>query len=175
MIENIPTAEYRSENTQDLIRRAEQVLGGVPVLDLTNPQFPTYTPAGGQISGQMRSLNPASCHSIRIRNVITVTESSIVVCTGTTTDTCGAIPAACTDLGVTTPDKYYNFVSTVSALVAQTGVEITFKYVQNGLPLTQVVTVNLSAGSNTVYAFTTNQTYTPGTELVLYGAEATSY
>jgi len=164
------TVDYIPENTQDLIRRAEQVLGEVPVLDLTNPQFPIYTPAGGQI----RSLG-SSCHSIKIKNVINVIDTSIVVCTDATTGTCGAIPGTCGDLGATTPDKYYNFVATVNALVAQTGVQITFKYVQNGLPTTQVVTTNLSAGSNTVYAFATNQTYTPGTELALYGAEATSY
>jgi len=174
MIENIPTAEYRSESTESLIRRAEQILGGVPILDLTNPQYPTYIPAGGHTWAQIRSLG-SSCYSIKIKNVVSVTDSSIVVCTDTPTGTCGAIPGTCGGLGATTPDKYYNFVATVSALVAQIGVQITFKYVQNGLPSTQVVTTNLSAGSNTVYAFTTNQTYTPGTELVLYGAEATSY
>lgn len=162
---------YVSEDTNSLIRRAQQTLGETPVLDLTNWQNPIYMSAG---TTQIRSL-AGSCHSIKVKNVVTVTDASIVSCTDNTTGSCGAIPGNCGDLGATTPDLYYNFVATVTALVAQNGVEITFKYVENGTPATQIVTVNLGVGSNTVYAFATNQQYSSGTELVLYGAEATNY
>lgn len=160
---------FVSEDTQDLLRRAQQTLGEVPVLDLTNWQDPRY------MSGNtIRSLG-SSCHSITIRNIITVTDTSIVSCTGLALTTCGGIPTDCSGLGDTTPDLYYNFVATVNAHVAQTGVDITFKYVENGIPKTKIATVSLAAGTNTVYAFATNQTYPPDTELVLYGADVTKY
>lgn len=41
--------------------------------------------------------------------------------------------------------------------------------------MTEIVSTGLIAGSNTIYAFATNQQYVSGTELVLYGAEATNY
>lgn len=159
------------ESTENLIRRAEQTMGRVPVLDLSNWQYPTYT-AGGQ----MASLAGSSCHSIKIKNVITVTATSIVKC-ATPTGTCGAIPTDCVTFGATTPDLYYNFVATVNALVLQTGVEITFQAVIGGVPTAIPVTVaSLSAGDNTVYAYPgANQTYPSDTEVVLYGAEVTKY
>lgn len=160
---------FVSEDTNSLIRRAQQTLGEVPVLDLTNWQSPTFN-----YTGSIRSL-AGSCHSIKVKNVVTVTDSSIVKCTGTETGTCGAIPATCDLLDPTTPNLYYNFVATVNALVTQPSVDITFKYVLDGVPMTEIVSTGLIAGSNTIYAFATNQQYVSGTELVLYGAEATNY
>ena len=160
---------YIAESTESLIRKAEQILGGTPVLDLTNPQFPTYTPAEGHI----RSL-AGSCHSITVRNVINVTDNSIIVCAGPAIGTCGAIPATCPPPLSPTTD-YVNMVATVNALVAQNGVEITFKYLLDDVPTTTAVIVNLSAGNNTVYAFALNTLYPVGTKLDLYSAEVTSY
>lgn len=160
---------YVSEDTYSLIRRAQQTLGETPVIDLRNWQTPSYKSAS-----TIRSL-AGSCHSIKVKNIITVLDSSIVTCTGTGTGTCVVIPTSCGDLGDTTPDLYYNFVATVTALVAQDPVEITFKYVKDGLPLTEIVNAPLAIGSNAVYAFATNQTFPSDTELVLYGAEATNY
>lgn len=166
---------YIPESTQDLIRRAERILEGVPVLDLTNPQFPTYTPAYiHPASGQIRSL-AGSCHSITVKNVITIDDSSIIICIGSGTGTCGSIPATC-PAGPLTPSDYVNMVATVTAQVAQAGVDITFKYLLNDVPTTTVRTVALLAGSNTIYAFPGgNVQYSPDTTLVLYGAEVTKY
>lgn len=161
---------YIEESTENLIRRAEQTLGVVPVLDLRNWQSPTYTAAGGHI----RSLG-RSCHSITVKNVITVTDTSIVTCAAAT-GSCNAIPATCGDIGTTTPDLFYNFVATVNALVDQTGVEITFQAVIDGLPTSIPVTKDLSKGDNPVYAYPLgNQTYSSDTQVVLYGAEVTKY
>lgn len=161
---------YVSEDTNSLIRRAQQTLEGVPVLDLTNWQNPTYTPAG-----TVRSLAGSSCHSIKIKNVITVTDTSIIKCTATTIANCYGIPADCGAIGPTTLDLYYNFVAIVNAQVAQNGIQIVFKYVVNGIPATQPVIANLNAGPNTIYAFALNQNYVSDTELVLYGADVTGY
>lgn len=160
---------YVSEDTNSLIRRAQQTLGETPVLDLTNWQNPIYMPAG-----VVRSL-AGSCHSIKVKNVISVTDSSIVKCTTDVPADCGIVPADCGAIGTTTLNDYYNFVATVNAMVAQNGVQIVFKYVVNGTPMTQSVTTNLSAGNNDIYAFTTNLHYTSDTELVLYGADVTGY
>ena len=161
---------FVSEDTNSLIRRAQQTLGEVPVIDLTNWQTPTYKTAGS-----IRSL-AGSCHSIKVKNVITVDDSSIVKCTGTDPAMdCETIPANCGAIAPTTPDLYYNFVAEVTALVAQTGVEITFKYVIDGIPGEVAVLADIGTTATTVYAYATNQTYTSGTEVVLYGAEATNY
>lgn len=161
---------YISEDTNSLIRRAQQVMEGVPVLDLTNWQNPTYIPAG-----TMRSLAGSSCHSIKIKNVITVTDTSIIKCPDTLPTNCNGIPANCGAIGPTTLDLYYNFVAIVNLQVAQNGVQIVFKYVINGTPMTQIVSANLNAGPNTVFAFAVNQGYNSDTELVLYGADITGY
>ncbi len=161
---------YVSEDTNSLIRRARQTLGETPVLDLRNWQVTTY-----KSTGNMMSL-AGSCHSIKVKNIISVVDSSIVTCTDATTANCVAIPAGCGDIEPTTPDLYYNMVATVSAAAAQTGVEITFKYVLDGVPTTAIVLADLDGvANNTVYAFATNALYPSGTELVLYGAEATNY
>lgn len=163
---------YVSEDTNNLIRRAQQTLGEVPVLDLTNWQNPTYMPTG---TTQIRSLSP-SCHSIVVKNVITVTDSSITMCSagGAPTSILCPIPANC-PTGPLTPSDYVNMVATITAQVAQSGVDITFKYVWNDTPTTTTVTVALIAGTNTVYAFNPSVTYAPDTTLVLYGAEVTKY
>lgn len=161
---------YISEDTNSLIRRAQQTMGEVPVLDLTNWQNPTYTS-----TETVRSLAGSSCHSIKIKNVISVADTSIIKCTTTVPAECDTVPANCGAIGSTTLDKYYNFVATVNAQVAQNGVQIVFKYVINGSPETQPVLANLGAGANTVYAFATNQGYLSDTELVLYGADVTGY
>lgn len=157
---------YIPENTQDLIRRAEITLGNTPVLDLTNPQYPTYMPVGGQI----RSLSP-SCNHIEVRNTITVTDSSIVRCTAPATATCESIPATCSAIA---PGDHINMVATVNALVAQNGVTIRFEYLENDVPAFTDVTVNLSAGNNTVYAWSPNHVATVGYTLSLYGARVIS-
>ena len=160
---------FVSEDTNSLIRRAQQTLGEVPVLDLTNWQAPAFN-----YTGSIRSL-AGSCHSIKVKNVVTVNDSSIVKCASATAGDCSAIPTDCDVLNPTTPNLYYNFVADVSALVAQTDVEITFKYVQNGIPGEAIVLADIGTTSTMVYAYATNQQYASGTELVLYGAEATNY
>ena len=163
---------YVSEDTNNLIRRAQQTLGGVPVLDLTNWQTPTYLPAG---TTQIRSLNP-SCHSITVKNVITVTDSSINICATMGPPTIGDCPVPASCPVSITPLQYVNMYASVNALVAQIGVEITFQYVLNDLPTATPRIVDLLAGTNTVWAFPdTNVKYAPDTTLVLYGAEVTKY
>ncbi len=161
---------YISEDAESLIRKAEQILGNTPTLDLTDWKNPTYLPAR---TTQMRSLNP-SCHSIIVRNTITVTDTSIVTCSsGGLPDMVKCpIPTTCPTVS---PINYINLVATIEALAAQTGVDVTFKYVLNNVPTNTVKTVNLSAGTNTVYAFDPSMQYPTDTVLVLYGAEITNY
>ena len=176
----ILTADYMPESTENLIRRAEQILSNLeihPKVDdiipysrsgfgfMTYPTYPTYVPS-------IRSLAP-SCNRIEVKNTITVTDSSIIICTGTTTGTCPGIPPSCT-VGVS-PNDYVNMVATVTALVAQTGVKIAFEYLLSDIPTTTEVTVNLTAGSNTIYAFPANVQYTSDTTLSLFGARVTKY
>ena len=172
-------ADYMSESTEDLIRRAEQILS-LPKLYLkaddipysrsgfgfmTYPTYPTY-------SSSIRSLAPA-CNRIEVKNTITVTDSSIIICTGSATTTCPGIPPSC-PIGVS-PSDYVNIVATVTALVAQTGVKIAFEYLLSDVPTTTEVTVNLTAGSNTIYAFPNNVQYGSDTTLSLFGARVTKY
>lgn len=159
--------KYISEDTQDLLRRAEQILGETPVLDLTNWQVPVTMdgPSG-------------SCSRITLKNTITVTDTSILVCTGTATTTC-APEGSCPTGGIVSPTKYINMVATVNLVgVAQTGVVIQFNYLVNEVPITDSsvtnVTINLVPGNNTVYLFPTNHTYSPSTTITLYGATVLS-
>jgi hypothetical protein len=155
--------KYVSEDTQDLLRRAGQILGDTPVLDLTNWQVPVSMDGPG-----------SSCSRITLKNTITVTDTSILVCTGTATTTC-APEGSCPTGGIVSPTKYINMVATVNLVgVAQTGVVIQFNYLVNEVPVTDTsmtnVTVNLVPGNNTVYLFPTNHTYSPSTTITLYGA-----
>lgn len=168
-------ADYMSESTEDLIKRAERVLEDpriYPKIDdiipysrsgfgfMTDSIYPLY-------SGTIRTLAP-SCKRIEVKNTITVTDSSIIVCTGSAVGTCPGIPPSC-PVGVS-PNDYVNMVATVTALVAQTGVKIAFEYLLNDVPTTTEVTVDLVAGSNTVYAFVVNIQYSANTALSLFGA-----
>lgn len=160
-------SEYTQDllSTQDLLRRAGQILGETPVLDLTNWQEPLKLDAG-------------SCSRITLKNTINVTDTSILVCTGTATTTC-APEGSCPTGGIVSPTKYINMVATVNLVgVAQTGVVIQFNYLVNEVPITDTlltnVTVNLVPGNNTVYLFPTNRTYSPSTTITLYGATIVS-
>lgn len=173
--------DYISESTEDIIKRAEQILerpGLYPKADdiipysrsgfgfmtyQTYPTYPTYP-------SSIRTLAP-SCNRIEVKNTITVTDSSIIICTGPTTGTCPGIPPSC-PVGVT-PNDYVNMVATVTALVGEVGVKIAFEYLINDVPTTTEVTVDLTAGPNMVYAFPTNIQYAPGTTLSLFRARVT--
>lgn len=167
----ILTTDYRSESTEDLIKRAEQILSDPRIYPRTNDIIP-YSRSGFGFMNPIytyppiRTLAP-SCNRIEVKNVITVTDSSIVTCTGSGTVTCGAIPGTCPSINPTT---YVNMVVIVNALVVQNGVTIRFEYLLNDAPMVADIVVNLTAGSNTVYAFITNQQYSADTTLALYGA-----
>lgn len=164
----ILTADYRSENTEDLIKRAEQILSDSRLYPKADDIIP-YSRSGFGFMTQnpnIRTLSP-SCNRIEVKNVITVIDSSIVTCGDTTIGTCGAIPDTCP---LADPTTYMNMVAIVNALVAQNNVTIRFEYLLNDVPTNTDVVTNLSAGSNTVYAFPSNVQYSVGTTLTLYGA-----
>lgn len=168
--------KYISENTRDILIRAEQILGRSPELDLTNLDVSIYIPGDSMIE----SLSPG-CNRIIFKNIIVVTDASIVTCTGSVTTTCTYPPSpTCPTGGIVTPDKYVNMVATVNLTgVAQTGIVIQFNYLINDIPVidtTQTqVTVSLVTGNNYVYLFPTNHTYSPDTSITLYGASVASY
>lgn len=167
----ILTADYRSESTEDLIKRAEQILAYPRIYPRADDIIP-YSRSGFGFMNQtytyppIRTLAPA-CNRIEVKNVINVTDSSIVICANDTTGSCGGIPVSC-PAGVT-PNEYVNMVATVNALVDQT-VDIAFDYLLNDVPTTTVVNVALSAGPNTVYCFGSNKLYSANTTLALFGA-----
>ena len=171
---------YVSEDTNNLIRRAQQTLGGVPVLDLTNWQAPTYSLDG---TVQIRSL-AGSCHRVIVKNSVNgntstcpiPVDSSIVICTGPTLGTCASdpVPITCPANNTISTTQYVNMVAKFTMGAAQNGVKVTFKYLYNDVPTSTVVTINATVGDNVVYAFTTNQLYNPDDTLVLYGAEVLS-
>lgn len=170
MIE-ILTADYRSESTEDLIKRAEQILSNPRIYPKTDDIIPYSRSGFGFMETTsaylpIRTLSPG-CNRIEVKNIITVIDSSIVTCTGSGTGTCGAIPGTCPSID---PLTYVNMVATVNALVAQTGVTIRFEYLLDDVPTTTDVVANLTAGSNTVYCFATSQLYSANTTLVLFGA-----
>jgi hypothetical protein len=146
---------YISESTDNLIQRAQQIMGDLPTFK--NSQTYTFIPEINALAG--------SCYSVAIKNTITSVSSSIVTCTGSTTTTC-TIPGTCP---ATDPTTWINMIVTFTATAAQTSVTITFQYVLNGTPTTTVITPSIVAGSNTFYAFPTNQQYPSGTTIVLYG------
>lgn len=158
--------KYVSESIQDLIRRAEQILGETSISDTTNWQSPIYT------EGQSEPLS-----RIILKNNITVINANIVICTGSAITTCS--PGTCSNGENVSPNKYINMVATVNlAGVAQTGVVIQFNYLINDVPITDIsltqVTVNLTPGNNSVYLFPTNHTYDPNTSITLHGATVVS-
>jgi hypothetical protein len=159
--------KYISEDTQYLLGRAAQILGETPVPDPTDWQ----SNINALEYAKIESLNP-SCSRIVLKNTITVTDASIVTCTGLATTTC---TITCPIGGTATPDKYINMMATINLTgVAQTGVVIQFNYLLNDVPivdplLTQV-TASLVPGSNSVYLFPTNHTYSANTTITLYGA-----
>jgi hypothetical protein len=167
---------YISEYTQDLMRR-QQVAGGVPVLDLTNWQAPRYMSG----DSQMRSLPPpvVPCHMIEVKTTVDgqtdkcpiLVDSSIIICTTDVIGSCPVTETNCPTGGTIATTQYVNFIATFTMGANQNGVKIIFKYVKNGTPMQETVTVNVVAGDNYVYAFAANQLYPADTILVLYGAE----
>ena len=160
--------DYISESTEDLIKRAEQILADPRIYPRTDDIIP-YSRSGFGFMTQspsIRTLSPG-CNRIEIKNTITVTDSSIVTCTGSGTGTCGAIPGTCPS---TNPTTYVNMVTVVNALVAQNGITIRFEYLLDDIPTTTDVVANLTAGSNTVNCFATNVQYSANTTLALFGA-----
>ena len=167
--------KYISEDTESLIRRAGQILGETPVLDLTNWQNPVYMDDDGNSEPPSSG---SSCSRVILKNIITIIDSSILICTGISITTC-APAGSCPTGGIIPPTKYINMVATVNLTgVAQTGVVIKFSYLINEIPITDPlltqVTVNLVPGNNTVYLFPTNHTYSPSTTITLYGASVVS-
>lgn len=164
-------ADYIAESAEDLIKRAEQILAYPRIYPKTDDIIP-YSRSGFGFMNQtyiyppIITLAPA-CNRIEVKNIITVTDSSIVTCTESGTGTCGAIPGTCPSVNPTT---YVNIVATVDALVAQNGVTIRFDYLLDDVPTTTDVVANLTAGLNTVYCFTTNVQYSVNTTLALFGA-----
>lgn len=164
------TVDYISESTENLIRRAEQTLGEIPVLDLTNWQVPIYIPGNATI----RSLAP-SCKRIQIKNIVTVVDSSITICTGPTVPgDCGTpFPVSC-PVGVS-PLDYVNIVAKVTAQAPQAGLKIVFDYLLDDVPLTtapisfDISAAEIAAGGKNVYAFGANVQYIDGQSLTLHG------
>lgn len=166
---------YIQESTQDLIRRAQQTTIGVPTLDLTDWNSPKY------ISGNSRIRSLAgSCHKIEVKTTVDgetskcpiEVASSIVFCTGPTIGTCPTdTAAACPTGGTISTTQYVNFIAVFTMGAAQTGVEVTFKYLLNDTPTKVTKTVDVTAGSNIVYAFDPNEQYDADTTIALYGAE----
>lgn len=164
-------ADYISESAEDLIKRAEHILERPELYPKADDIIP-YSRSGFGFMNQTYTYPPIitlapACNRIEVKNVITVTDSSIVTCTGSGTGTCGAIPGACPSVNPTT---YVNMVATVDALVAQNGVTIRFDYLLDDVPTTTDVVANLIAGPNTVYCSATNQQYSANTTLALFGA-----
>lgn len=174
------TVDYISESTEDLIKRAEQTLAYPGIYPRADDIIPysrsgfgfmnkIYTPA------EIRTLAP-SCHSITVKNTITILDTSIVTCSagGAPTLVLCPVPGSC-PTGPIIPSQYVNLYASINALVAQTGVEITFQYVLNDTPTSVIVTQDLIAGPNDVWAFNPSIQYPVDTTLVLFGAEVTKY
>lgn len=166
------------EDTQNLIRRAQQTMGGVPILDLTNWQSPRYISGDSNIGSDI-PVPGAGCHSVEVKTKVDGTASkcpvavasSIVMCTGDTPGTCGSSAIPCPVDGTVSTTQYMNMVATFTMEAGSANTEVTFKYVLNGVPKQEKVILNTSTGLNTVYAFATNSVYPTDTVLVLYGAE----
>lgn len=161
----IMTTDYIPESAQDLINRAELLLD--PSIQTTSIQRSIQTTS---ISvPQIRTLNPA-CYRVVVQGVVvpvTVTEISIVKCTGSDIGDCpDTIPAAC-PTGLL-PTDYINMLAIVETTSAQSGVNLRFEYLLDDIPTYTDVTVDLDAGSNAVYAFATNAQYSAGQSLTLY-------
>ena len=165
---------YVSDNTDNLIRRAQQTMDSVPVLDLRNWQEPRYM--SGDV--QIRSL-AGPCHRIVIRNTVNgITsncpipiDASLIICTGTDPLTQCAAVTDCPIGNTVDSTKYINMIATFTAGSIQPNVTVTFKYLLNDLPTQAVVTIATVVGTNTVYAFAVNQSYHADTTISLYGAE----
>jgi hypothetical protein len=169
------------EDTQNLIRRAQQTMGGVPILDLTNWQSPRYISEDYQTKSLTDIPTPqGACHNIEVKTTVNGTASkcpigvvsSIVICTSPNIADCpNNTNVACPNGGTITTTQYVNMVATFTLADAQNNVPVTFKYVLNGSPKQEQVLITGSVGLNVVYAFPTNQLYPSDTSLVLYGAE----
>ena len=160
---------YISESVESLIRRSQQIMGDIPVLDTTNWQVPTYTAEIPTI----QSL-ASSCKRVQVQNIVTVIDSGIIICSGPSTATCIAgIPVGCPISGVN-PNDYINMVASVYAQAPETGLEIVFDYLIDDVPMTTPpipfnITIGGIGGAIYVYAFTTNMRYTSGQSLTLHG------
>ena len=167
---------YISENAESLIRRSQQTLGDIsPVqeLNIIDIQVPVYIEEVKTEVPTIQSLSP-SCNRVEVKNIVTVIDSGIIICSGLSTTTCTAgIPASCPVNGVS-PNDYVNMVARVYAQAPETELQIVFDYLENDVPMTTPhisfnITTGGIGGAVYVYAFTTNKQYTSGQSLTLHG------
>lgn len=164
--------KYIPESAESLIRRSQQTLGDIsiiPVLDIKDLQTHTYIAE----SPTIQSLAPP-CKRIEVKNEVTVIDSGIIICPGSSTTTCTAgIPANCPVNGVG-PNDYVNMVARLYAQAPETGLEVVFDYLLDDVPMTTPpisfdITTGGVGGAIYVYAFATNIRYTSGQSLTLHG------
>lgn len=173
------------DSAQVLIRKAQQTLKGVPVLDLTNWQSQRYAPGNSRTNLLEDVPVPhGACHNIEVKTTVDGktdkcpigVESSIVICTaeldpGATGNCPTDSTTVCPSGGTINTSTWVNMIAIFTMGADQTDVEVTFKYVLNGIPKQEKVIVDVVTGLNHVYAFATNRQYPADTSLVLYGAE----
>lgn len=157
--------KYVSENAQTLINRATQILGESPIL------LDIKTSTHVDKNTTIMSLAPV-CNSIKVRNIVTVVESSIVICTTNVPTDCPTIQACPPSVS---PNDYVNIVARVYAQAPQNGLTIVFDYVLDDMPMTTPpipfdITIGGPSGEVKVYAFPSNAKYSTGQSLVLHGA-----
>lgn len=133
----------------------------------------TFVKAGyGSYSEKVAGLRKGQVVSVCaiLGQTVSIINSSIVICFGPAISTCPITPLDC--LTQTTPLNYVNMVAIINSTV-QTSLTVTFTYTLNGIAYYDNVSVNLSIGTNIVYAWPINRTYPTNTTLTLTGVALT--
>ena len=96
--------------------------------------------------------------------IANITDRGIVICTTTDVASCPTIPITCPT--TINPLDYINLVATINSTIRKT-VTVRFTYTLGNTTYNDNVTVNLSIGTNTVYAWSTNRRYDVNTTITL--------
>lgn len=127
----------------------------------------TFTKAGYMSNTQMFTAIASQTITIGaiLQPISNIVDSGIVICTSSSTSSCPTTPISCPVQ--ITPLDYVNFLVIINSTQEMT-VTIRFLYYINDVENYTDTTTSLIVGTNVIYAFPVNVTYSPNAVISLY-------
>ena len=134
------------------------IQSGNHTVTFTKAGYMSHTQTFTAIAGQTITV------AVILQSISTIIDSGIVICTTSSISSCPISPISCPVQ--VTPLTYVNFIAIIDSTQAMT-VTIRFLYYINDIANYTDVTTSLIIGTNAIYAFPSNVTYSPNSIISL--------